>query len=486
MNRARWVGPTRLVVTGLAAAGLVTAAALSPATELAGSQAQPARATTLEPVATASLSCPGPELSGIKGVEDIDVPAAVAAATAPQSVLGSSVRTKGKGQVSIRSGKVAGSTATTRGVTTSTDSRSSSSSDIVATGALAPGLAATQEWSVNRDEINGLATVSCAGPGSDLWLLAGAGAPGRQERVVLTNPGANEVTVDMQVLGRKGIVPSPTGSTVVPARGRVALLVDAISGAEESPALHVRANGGTVRAVMSDIWLDGSVPVGAETTVPTAAPATTQVIPTYVSGTTGALRVAVPGNQQAVVSAQLLGRDGATPLPGGVIRVPARSSGDLPVKGVAPGWYSVRVSADVPIVASMFSAWRLGSNPGDFTWSPSTEATTTGLLGAAFPENDDAVRTLSVSSVGSSSKVSVTWRDGGKWNTRTVDLAQDASSTLSLGQASAVWVRRASGAGEIRAGVGTMGGNTAARLVSVTPLVESAVTSQVSSAHPVS
>ena len=46
--------------------------------------------------------------------------------------------------------------------------------------------------------------------------------------------------VDLTVLGRRGVLPSPTGATVVPAGGRVALLVDAITGAEASPAVRVR------------------------------------------------------------------------------------------------------------------------------------------------------------------------------------------------------------------------------------------------------
>ncbi len=82
---------------------------------------------------------------------------------------------------------------------------------------------------------------------------------------------------------------------------------------------------------------------------------------------------------------------------------------------------------------------------------------------------------------------SVTWRTGGTWTTKSVDLAQDASVALNLGAAESVWVQRTSGRGEIRASVGTVAGKGGAeRLVSVSPLVESAVTSSVSSAHPIS
>jgi hypothetical protein len=480
MNRARLVGPARLLVTALAAGGLVTLAALSPVTraEVSGATAQ---STTLEPVATASLSCPGPELSGIKGVEDIPVPARLAVATAPDSAL-APVQAPGTGRVEVRSGVDVSTIETEGGVTTVDDTMATGPSEVLATGSLAPGLAATQEWSVAGPELRGLSTVACASPGADSWLLAGGGAPGRQERLILSNPGANEVTVDLQVLGRKGLVPSPTGSTVVPAHGRVAMLVDAISGAEESPAVHVRANGGTVRAVMSDIWLAGSVPVGAETTVPTAAPSTTQVIPAYITGDSGSLRVAVPGAQQAVVSAQLLGPDGASPL-GGALRVPARSTGELPVQGLKPGRYAVRVTADVPVVASMFSAWRKGTQPGEFTWSPSVESSD-GLLGAAFPQG--LGRSLILSSTGAPAKSTVTWQVKGKWSTKSVDVAQDSSVRFDLGEATAVWVRRASGTGELRAAVASVGTSGGVPLVSMTSLVESAVQSVVGRAHPVS
>ncbi|MFC7486673.1 DUF5719 family protein [Knoellia sp. CPCC 206453] len=491
MNRSRLVGPGRLALTALVAAGLVTGAALSPAADQIGSEGPAARPTTaasFEPVVSANLSCPGPEFSGITGVEDIDVPASLAVATAPDSVLGSSVKVTGEGRVTVRSGTDTGDPVTERGTTTTVrDLRSGRANDVVAVGAMAPGLAATQEWLVARSEIRGLATVSCASPGSDLWLLAGGGAAGRQERLILTNSGANEVTVDLEVLGRKGVVASPTGSTVVPARGRVALLVDAITGAEESPAVRVRATGGSVRAVMSDIWLDGSVPAGAETTVPTAAPSTRQVIPAAIVGVGGAIRIAVPGLQQAVVSARILGEDGPVPLAKGVTRVPGRSTGELSLTGLKQGKYAVELTSDVPIAAALWSSWRLGKTPGDFIWAPSTESST-GLLAAAFPGSEDArERNLSLASSAGPATASVTWRAGGKWTTKSVGLGQDASVTLNLGAAESVWVQRISGRGEIRAAVGTVAGKGGGeRLVSVSPLVETAVTSTVSSAHPIS
>ncbi|MDT0213563.1 DUF5719 family protein [Rothia sp. ARF10] len=483
MNKARWIGPSRLVLTCAVAGGLVTYATMSPVSGAGGKGGATPSAVTLAPVSSAALSCPGSELTGIEGVDDIVLSAKVGVATAPESVLAPLAPGRG-GRVAIGSGPQAGEV-TTRGTTTTTTLSGAGAVDVVASGAMAPGLAAAQEWSAATEELRGLATVPCTGPGSDLWLLAGGGAAGRQERLVLTNPGANEVTVDISAFGSKGPIVSPIGSTVVPAHGRVALLVDAVTGDEQSPAIRVGANGGSVRAVMSDIWLDGSVPAGAETVVPTAEPSTRQVIPAALLSSTGSIRIAVPGDQQAVVSARVIGKDGAAPLPGGgVAQVGARSTGELAVTGLAEGSYAVELTADVPVVASLFASWRKGGAAGDFVWAPSTDAAD-GLLGAAFPAAvDPRRRLLTVVSTAGPATVEVTWRTGGTWTTRSLTLSQDTSDTLDLGAAESVWVRRTAGAGQIRAGVGTRAGQDQ-QFVSVSPLTSSAVTSAVSRAHPV-
>lgn len=487
MNRERLVGPARLVLTGLVGAGLLALATNSPAAPVVSAGSAPGAGSELATVTSASLSCPGPELSGISGVDDIEVPAQVAAATAPSSIV-SGPSVKGKGSLVLQSGSTAGAPASERGATTSQAAQPGHGTDVRATGSMAPGLAAAQEWSVARDEIRGLATVPCAGPGSDLWLLAGGGDAGRQERLVLTNPGSNEVTVDLSAYGTKGLLPSPTGATVVPAKGRVAVLVDAITGAEKSPAVRVRANGGSVRAVMSDMWLDGSTPAGAETTVPTAEPATRQVIPGVFFGTSGSLRVVVPGDKQAVVSARLIGKDGVSPLGGGVLRVPARSTGELPITGLPRGVHAVELSADVPIAAAAWSTDRAGTAAGDFVWAPSTPATQ-GLLGAAFPvvQGEDRQRVVSVVASGGPAKVSVTWRDAATnaWKAQDVSLNQDSAGTVAIGAATSVWVMRTSGTGDVRASTWTSSGADGAKLVSVAPLTDSEVMSTVSRARPV-
>ena len=129
--------------------------------------------------------------------------------------------------------------------------------------------------------------------------------------------------------------------------------------------MHVRSDGGGVQATLTDTWVDGSNALGAETTAAAAAPATVQVVPGVVVDATGvsSVRVAVPGDQDAVVRVSVLNREGLVPWTGeSVLSVPAGSVGELPLTGLAAGTYAVALRSDVPVVASAFT--RVGNGAG--------------------------------------------------------------------------------------------------------------------------
>ena len=239
-------------------------------------------------------------------------------------------------------------------------------------GPMAPAVAGTQEWRVDGKDLRGLVTTACGAGGSDLWLLAGGAGPGRQERLILTNPGANPVTTDVTVHGDTGPLGDPVVETVPPG-GRVSVLLDARYGEEQHPAVHVRSDGGGVQATLTDTWVNGSNALGAETTAAAAAPATVQVVPGVVVDPTGgsSVRVAVPGDQDAVVRVSVLNREGLVPWTGeSVLSVPAGSVGELPLTGLGAGTYAVALRSDVPVVASAFVRIGDGKVPGEIAWSP--------------------------------------------------------------------------------------------------------------------
>ena len=366
--------------------------------------------------------------------------------------------------------------------------RTSAGSDpvlLTGTGAMAPAVAASQEWWANGKDLRGLVTVPCGAGGSDLWLLAGGSGPGRQERLILTNPGANPVSTQVTVHGTAGQLGDPVVETVAPG-GRASLLLDARYGAEDRPAVHVVSDGGGVQATLTDTWVGGSIALGAETTVPAAAPGTVAVVPGVVVDANGstALRVVVPGDQDAVVKVSVLNRDGLVPLTGEtVLSVPAGAVGELPIAGLADGTYTVALRSDVPVVASAFSRIGTGAAPGDFAWSPAATGVST-LGGAAFWSGAGVTRTAHLVSTGGNSTAEVVTVIDGEPRTREVELLADRVATVPLDGATSVWVRRITGSGELRGTIVSSGGTGPARVLSAMPLEESAVTSEVSRAFP--
>ncbi len=493
-------GIVRAVLAAAGAAGLVYAAgAVSSTVDLAPSSGTTTAApgASTEAAREVTLSCPGPELRGVAGVADLSVTGTVSAAAAPPQALGVLAPAAGAGGLQLGPSSAQPGPAPqhpARGATIALPLPDASAAvEVRGTGSLAAGLVGLQQWASDTGRLRGLATVPCTPAGSDAWLLGGGGSPGRQERLLLVNPGANEVVAGLSLHGGAGRIDSPTGTGVtVPAHGRAVVLLDALDATEATPAVHVQVSGGTVAAFLSDVWLDGSVPAGADTSPPTAAPARSQVIPVAAFSGAGVVRVAVPGAQEAVVSARLIGPDGGTPLPGtGVTRVAAGAVGQLSMAGAPAGTYAVEVNADVPVVAAAFVQRRAGTDPGDIAWTPSTEPVT-GTAGTAFPPPAPGgaagaaapARVLSLVATDGPATAQVVTVVAGRATTRQVVLAADTSRTVELGPASSVWVSRVGGPGALRAGVSSTVGKGAAQLVSALPLSDAVVTSLVSTAYP--
>ena len=287
LRRINVAGVARVVLVVGACVGLVHYATDRPIgidlVAATGEQQAPLVGTSL--ATRVAQTCPGPELNGIPGIDDVPVPASLTAAAGPAELL--PVAARGSGRLTATSGSTtvltldARPSSATGPLPRAAGARVSAGSDpvlLTGTGAMAPAVAASQEWWANSKDLRGLVTVPCGAGGSDLWLLAGGSGPGRQERLILTNPGANPVSTQVTVHGTAGQLGDPVVETVAPG-GRASLLLDARYGAEDRPAVHVVSDGGGVQATLTDTWVGGSIALGAETTVPAAAPGTVAVVP---------------------------------------------------------------------------------------------------------------------------------------------------------------------------------------------------------------
>lgn len=440
-----------------------------------------------EPVTRSAVVCPGPEAMGVQGVKSARQTVRVVATTAPGAVLPAGVQPLGEG--ALRPTTLPGGTdvppVVTRGATTQQDVSTARSVLLSASGSLAPGLVAEQVALVPGGDQRQLTTAACAPPRAQSWLLGGGAGAGRQERVVLANPGPNAITVDLQVLGAKGPVSSPNGRGIVVApHGRTVVMLDAIAADEATPAVHVTAHGGEVFAALSDTWLEGTLPRGGETTTATSAPAREQVISALAKSGRPAkavVRVAVPGETEAVVQTRVLTAKGPVRVKHDVVRVPGQSAVDIDLSDLPDGTYAVQVRADVPVVASALVERRSDAKaPGDFAWMPASPAITSlaGLpltpeppaTGGSSPRPSVAAE-LVLAAADDPATVEVTTIDKrGDAHVEQVAVPADSSRSLRLGQARSVWVHPTSGT--VRAGVVSQSSASGGTLIAAAPLRE--------------
>ncbi len=275
-----------------------------------------------------------------------------------------------------------------------------------AAGARSPASSLAQAAIAASGDARGLDVTACLPSQTQAWLVGGGTADGERSRLVLTNPGTAPALLDVIVHGPDGVVPAPAGqAVVVPSGGQVALFLDALAPGLEQMAVEVSARSGRVSAVLQHSRLLGFTPGGVDDVQPSAEPATEQLIPAIAvqAPGTAAVRVAVPGDEDAVVRIGVAAagagtEDGPPETEPLVVTVPAGGVADVPLTGLPNGLYAASVTADIPIVAGAWmtttldggelagTAEALGRSvpPTDIAWVPAT-ATLSGAVATAVP-----------------------------------------------------------------------------------------------------
>jgi len=318
----------------------------------------------------------------------------------------------------------------------------------------------------------------CGLPAADAWLVGGGAGPSRTERLVVSNPGANAVTVAFDVFGRRGPIASAEGRSLsIPPRERVVVSLDALAPDEASPAVHVIATGGVVSAVLSDQWIDGATARGIDDSTPAAAPATTQVVAGLDVAATTSLRLVNPSTVgEALVQVTVLtDRGPSQPAELRAVRVPPGATADVALT-LAPGAYGLRLSSDRPVTAAAWTERRAttADQMGDFAWLPATPAIR-GVAGATLPALDAMTKRLLLSAGAQGSTLEVEIATGTERRTVPVTVKPDSTVVVDLGRADRVWV--AAREGDARAAVSVVGVDAGVPQVAAVPLTTAPVTS---------
>lgn len=471
----------RTLLTVLGAATLVAASVALPGTweaTVRSNPVPPATGATTAPITSAELACPGPQTEGLAAAPAVTGVTTVLAAAPPREALGFAPASGGSvGLVAVPGDRTIART-TLRGRVRASVVTGASSVVVTGVGPMSPGLVAAQTRLSPTGDDRALALVACTPPAADIWLVAGGAQASRRERLVLTNPGGNPVTADIEVHGVRGRLPSLGGSgVVVPPRSRVVLLLDAVAAQEAAPVVHVTATGGEVGAVLHDTLIQAAVGLGGDDAQPSAAPSAVQVIPLVPTTGTASLRIAVPGPADAVVQVRLLAASGAVSLPGrGVQRVRGASTADFDLGAVPAGTYAIAVTSDRPALAGVITSRLSGTeSSGDLAWSESAPAVTrlAGLPLSADPAGlSSGLLALSSPGVPAQARV-VTVAPSGRTVTKVVAVAADSVATVDLTGASAVWVSPT--AGTVYVGVLAAVKGASPPLYAVTALRDTAV-----------
>lgn len=465
------------------------AAALGEEQTVPTSTVQPAGLAT---VTSASLGCVGPEQVGLDdpSVPEPEQTVAIAVGSAPAEALPEFVAPSGDGDLQLTGVPEGdGEQVRERGAAARLELSGDTWARASATGSLAAGLGGSQMGLSLTEQQRGLTTAPCQPAGEDSWLVGGGAEPGRVERLILANPTGNPVTVDVEILGAGGPVEAAGGrGIVVPAGERAVVLVDALAPGEARPVLHVTSTGGSIVAALGDRWLEGTIDRGTELTTPTAPPALQQVIPAVPAGGGDAdsafVRIAAPGQEDAVVQLRALTPEGPVRVANAVASAEAGAVVDVDVSDLPAGTHAIEVTADTPVVAAAQVDRRLEEGgASDLAWVPAVEPSS-GLVGAALAQVGDVApeRELSIASQ-EGAQVEVVAVVGGVPETQQVEVPAAGSVGVGLDPSTeSVWVRVLSG--EAASAVVSTVEDEAGVLVAGLPLPEAPTTRQVRAVAP--
>ena len=274
---------------------------------------------------------------------------------------------------------------------------------------------AIQSQLANLKLATGLAATNCMPGQNDAWFVAGDNSVGREALLILVNPSKVDASVSLELLGSDGPIQGTGLSGISAPAGKVTVLpLAAFAPKSATFAVQVSSRGAALGMWLQQKVIRGLTPGGLDLIGPTPAAQKIVHIPGLFIRTTDklatlaesdsdyadtqtSLRVAAPGNSDAVFTAQVQGADGTSF--GTVIQgtVPAGTVRDFELTDLADGDYIVQITSNEPVMASArFN--RIGSGEPDLAIATAVPAT---KLDAGFTTAPAGISKLSIVNPGS-------------------------------------------------------------------------------------
>ncbi|GAB3578547.1 DUF5719 family protein [Calidifontibacter terrae] len=458
--------PLRSLLIVGAAAGIVAGASHADVTADWGrSSDQVAAADRSSAALQAVQVCAGPDRPGTPGFDaNLTQRVSLSTAVAPEKLVQGGSDT-GSLRIDSAPTGITPSITATRSAPDPVTIDKPVSAVLTGTGRSALGVTATQ-FAIDTDKtVAGLAMQACQSPVNDAWVPLGGNQVGRLDRVVLTNPSSSAITVDAVVVGRQGPVAGKGGSDVVvgPHDRRVISIGDFDTDLTDA-MLHVTSIGGPVAVTVADVLMVGERRAGESLAGPIAPPSKDQTIPAFavVAGAPD-VRVAVPGRDDATVRVQAIDASGNV-VADEVRDLTAGTSSAVPLTGAGRGTYSVRVTADAPVVAAGLAVTG-STGTTDLAWASASDPITA-LGGLALPTlPSDLSAELVIAPNDRAQRVEVVTGA----TTQTITVPADRPVKLDVTDSSAIWITPRSG-GPTHAGVVVSGRSKDGDLLEILPV----------------
>ncbi|RRD24442.1 DUF5719 family protein [Actinomyces bowdenii] len=358
----------------------------------------------------------------------------------------------------------------------------------------------------NGGDLRGLTAAPCLQPSAVSWIVGGSADLGASADLRLDNPGVTAVTARVTLYGSSGRLSLPSnGEVTIPAGKSQSMLLETSGSQDERIAVSIEADGGSLVPSLATESLDGETAAGVDVITPGAVPATDLTIPAVqvveaakqgetpedstgaTSSEATAVRVVNPNEEPASISITMLGPEGPTPLPGAQeVEIDPGAVFDLSLRGVEPGTYGVRVTADRQVAAAARLVRSAGEHPArsgalvhDEAWIQAGAADSGPRSILAVPRGGGLTPLVALANSGPQRTVTVASLDGG-WS-QEVSLPPGAASTVEVPQDFSAVIITDSAAGEGLAAATVVTaeatGDAAGTLISAVPAVPDAAAS---------
>ncbi|AOY56374.1 DUF5719 family protein [Candidatus Rhodoluna planktonica] len=310
-------------------------------------------------------------------------------------------------------------------------------------------LSVLQTQVITGSSMAGLAAASCQQPATNVWLLGGSTALGREALLVLRNPGNVDSTVSLKLYSEAGELASAALSGIaVPAGKTTVFNLSAVAPKTKTFVVQVLAKGGAIGAWIQQKAVRGLIAGGVDYVMPSQPAQLRQVITgLFIRGSKDAaelaanatdyqdlapvLRVFVPGDQAATFTAQVVGATANTF--GTVLRqqVAGGTVAEFELAGLLDGDYAIILESDQPIqVAAKVSRTFKAKNPNtDFAWLPSLPALTAKQI---IPVPQNGISKLSLYSTSSQTLQTIELPKGANFALPETDQPMFASLVLDI------------------------------------------------------